>query len=405
MKNHGAVQPSLRIAGLSENGLTALSEARARLRLDGTEVIDLSEGSPDFAPSNTIREALANACKRPDVHGYSAVQGLPSLRSAFLEHLQKRGSDVTNVECIIGAGSKELIGHLSQALLGHGDVVLVPALAYPFYRAAAQYAGAEVIVYPLTDDGNYLPELSRVPDEILSRTKLIWLNTPHNPTGAVLPADFLQDLIHFCRARQIVVACDLAYSDITFERDFAPAPLACGDRSSQFVIEVHSLSKNINIAGWRVGFLVGDPTIVSYVAQSRTVFGGGSFVPIQLACRFALDHFTLLASEVRETYRARADSVVRRLEKAEVCCVRPRGSFYIWAATPDGGCDVAFSKSLLDKTRVLVTPGSAFGTAGRGWIRLSLTRPPEILDKAIDRLVEFCADHSVRPKDAIVNDV
>jgi aspartate/methionine/tyrosine aminotransferase len=390
------IQPATRISRLPPNGLSALSEARARFRAEGTAIIDLSEGSPDFPPSQALREQLAQSIRRPNVHGYSGAQGIPSLRAAFLALLRRRGVQIDGLGCVAGAGSKELISHLSQALLEQGDIVLVPELAYPFYEESAIYAGADIVSYPLSNDGRFLPQPWHVREETLARAKLLWLNTPHNPTGTVLPRDSIAKVIDFCRSRGIVVACDLAYSEIAFQYDSAPTPFLGIDISSESVVEIHSLSKNVNVAGWRIGFMVGDPGIIRFVARARAVSSGGMFVPLQLASEFALTNYESISREIREQYRIRTSVVTQQLAASGVTHIMPEGTFYVWVKVPGDSCDLAFSETLLKTAQILVTPGSTFGRSGKGWVRISLTRPLETLGIAINRFIRFCENWEAR---------
>ena len=377
------MNPSQRIARSTDNAFAQLTELKRDLRRRGREFIDLSEGTPDFPPSESLRRAFGRFCQQDHNHGYPTRRGISLLRERIFGHLEAEyGIDSSRLDCLPAAGSKELIGHITQAIVDPGDVVLLPELHYPAYRTAAHYAGAEIQLVPM--DSSHVPVLANVADQVIRRARLAWVNSPNNPTATAISRDALQSIVAFCRTNEIVVASDLAYSHVRFDGESTPSALARTDPGG--VLELHSLSKSLHVPGWRAAFLAGDPDLVRLVEASKSVFDTGIFVALQKAMCYGLHHFRELAAEVQSVYRSRAMRVTDELTRLGIAHTPPQGAFFVWCRIPTGDPAEEFSARLLDQASLLVMPGTAFGRAGEGHFRLSLTQPDDVLDEAMARL-------------------
>lgn len=381
---------SKRLATLPPNQFRELTALKAKLRQSDKDYIDLSEGIPDQHPPIGLTDKLSLFCGKQDVHGYPTRWGIAQLRQKLLHsYLEPEyGIDISRVAVLPAAGSKELIAHICQALIDPGDIVLIPEYYYPIYPVAACYAGAEVRTYPLSRDGLYYPLLQSVSTNILNRTKLLFLNYPHNPTGAVIDQAHLDDVRNFCRKWGIVLCSDLAYGHLIFEN--SPALSAIGNGvDPNGIIELHSFSKCLHIPGWRVACAVGDPEIVSMIESSKAVFDTGLFIGIQKALSYGLVHFKEYYPSIRNIYWERVDYFCQALKEIGINHVRPRGTFYIWAQTPLQSPKIEFVTTLLSEASVLVMPGRAFGDKNDEHFRISLTQPMPLLIEAIKRIEQF----------------
>lgn len=379
---------STRLDSLPNNSFRELSILKQSLSAEGSVFIDLSEGVPDLPPPSKLLDFLSRASLRGNLHSYTSLAGSSQLRAALKEYLHKEFQvKGEHYAFMPGAGSKELIGLLCQALLNPGDVALVPELHYPLYPVAARFAGADAVFYPMQADRRYQPRLDEVPSHVLDRTRLVFLNSPHNPTGAVIEDEVLRRMIAICQERKIVLCLDLAYAHLCFCREVARGLLGSTD-SVDGLIELHSFSKSLSVPGWRVAFAAGDPRIIELLEKTRSVFSTGLLVLLQKSLRYGLVHFRELNHPLREVYRVRATEAVRLLHKHGVDATEPDGGLFLWVRLPGHIANASgFVRELLLERGVLVMPGRAFGEFEDRHIRIALTRPWEELEGALEHIV------------------
>ncbi len=382
------IQTASRIRSMNAHFFAALETKINRLQADGLDIIRLDTGSPDLPPAPPILQALSQAAARPDVHGYQSYRGTPPLRQAWAE--MYRGVYQVDLdpetEILPLMGSKEGIFNLTQAFIEPGDVVLAPDPGYMTYLRAAQFAGGELYLLPLLPERAYLPDLHAVPDQILKHAKLFWLNYPHNPTAATAPVEFFQEAVEFARQHNLLLCHDAAYTQVTFDGYRAPSLLSVLG-AQEVAVEVNTLSKSHNMAGWRVGAAVGNIAALGALYRVKANSDNGHFFPIFEAAVAAMTGDQSWLNERNEIYRQRRDVVVRAFRKIGLDCAVPRASLYVWAAIPPGKTSVEFTDYVLENARVSLTPGTVFGGGGEGYIRLSFTQASERIEEAMHRIV------------------
>ncbi len=364
----------------------------AEVQSRGVDVIDLGIGNPDLPTPDFIVEALYQAARDPRNHGYPNYYGIPELRQALARYYARRfGVSLDpETEVVPLIGSKEGLVHLTNVLCNPGDVVLVPDPAYPVYRIAAILAGADVYPVPLLEENSYLPDLGAIPTWVLERARLLWLNYPNNPTAAIANLSFYERVVNFAKEYNLVVASDNAYADICFDGYLAPSFLQI-QGAKEVGVEFYSLSKTYNMAGWRVGAVVGNAEVVQAVGRVKTNVDSGIFTPIQYAAVAALKSDPSWVAERNRIYQHRRDRVLGALQAAGIRAPVPRASLYIWGNVAGRCTSMEFCLRLLEETGVWLTPGNGFGEQGEGYFRLSLTAPDERLDEAVRRLTGFRA--------------
>ncbi len=284
------------------------------------------------------------------------------------------------------AGSQEGIGNLALTVMEPGAIALIPAPAYDSYARITRFAGGDVFPLPLKAENDFVPDLKNIPADVLDRARLLWLNYPNNPTGAIAPLAFFEEVVDFAHRNQIWVCHDNAYSDVCFDGYKAPSFLAV-DGAKEVGIELNSLSKAFNMAGWRLGMAVGSPELLNAMAFVSFNTSMGIFGPSQIAAIEALTADKSWMQERNELYRMRRDIVVDGLRAIGLVLQRPRATLYVWAKLPTAYSDsLEFSKWVLDQTGVWITSGIFFGPAGEGYVRASITLPTEDLTEAMERL-------------------
>jgi LL-diaminopimelate aminotransferase len=368
-----------------------MAETIAALRAHGVDVIRMDIGSPDMPPAEHILAAAEKAIRDPGTHGYPAFgYGTPSLLEAVAEYYQARfGVAIDpNRETTALLGSKEGVFHLSQALLQAGDVALVPDPGYPVYRVAAEWAGAEVYPLPLRRERNFLPNLESVPQKIFDRARLMWINYPNNPTGAVAGREFYQRVLDRTRGRGILLCHDAAYCDVAFD-GHRPTSLLELPGARESAVEFTSVSKTYNMAGWRLGFLSGNAEAVAAVRRVKSNIDSGIFAGVTAAGEAALRGDQTWIAGRNAVYARRRDLILRGLQAIDMQADPPHGSLYVWAPVPKGRSSEAFAAVLLKQTGVCFSPGSFFGSEGEGYVRISLATPTDRVEEAMRRLREW----------------
>jgi aspartate/methionine/tyrosine aminotransferase len=362
----------------------------AVLNAAGANIISLGIGSPDLPPHPSVSAALAASAAQPTAHGYQSYQGTPALRQAMAD-FYRRHYNVTldpATEVLPLLGSKEGLMHIGMTFLEAGDAVLIPNPGYPTYRAVAEICGAEVREYDLTAATGWLPDLDALAATDLSRVKLMLVNYPHMPTGTPADLGLLSRLVAFAKAHDILLVHDNPYGFILNETP--PLSLLSVPGALDVAIELNSLSKSHNMAGWRVGLLAGRAEVLAAVLRFKSNMDSGMFLPVQQAAVAALALSEEWFAELNATYRARRELVLTLL-RALGCTPAPgQTGLFVWAAVPATFADgYALSDAVLAEARVFLTPGGIFGSNGLGYIRASLCQPEPVLREALARVEEM----------------
>ncbi len=376
---------------LSDHFFSTLGAKIASLNASGKDVIRLDEGSPDMPPPAWIIEALTRSASRPDHHGYQPHRGSERLRRAWAAMYQRTfGVELDpDAEVLPLLGSKEGIFHLALACLNPGEVALIPDPGYITYTRGTLMAGGEPYYLPLRSEQGYLPDLQAIPGEIARRAKMMWLNYPNNPTTAVADLDFFSQAVAFAREYGILLCHDAAYTQITYDGYRAPSLMQVPG-AKEVAVEFNTLSKSHNMAGWRVGVVVGNPQVLRSLYTLKTNLDSSHFRPVLDAAASALEGDQSWTRERNQVYRARRDAAVAGLRRLGLTLSVPCASIYIWSKIPPGWSSALdFTNAVLEEAAVSLTPGTVFGANGEGHFRLSLTAPLERIAEAMTRLEKW----------------
>ncbi len=381
--------PSKRLEAIPPYMFAELARKVDAKREAGVDVISLGIGDPDHPTYPHIVAAMQEAVADPGTHQYPSNRGRPEFRDAFAGFYERRfgvGID-PDTEVIPAIGAKECIYNLSFAFLDPGDVALASDPGYPVYTGGPLLAGADAVVLPLVPELGFAPDLDAIEPEHLRRARLIFLNYPNNPTGAIVPDGLFERVVELAREHEILVVHDNAYSETTYDGYVAPSFLATPG-AKEVGVEVFSLSKGFNMTGWRCAAILGNADAVSSYWRLKTNIDSGLFEAVQLAGVAALDGPPEAVAEMNEIYARRRDQVVGALRAIGVDVETPKGTIYVWAPVPDGHTSTSFAEQVLEEAAVVVSPGSMYGPSGEGFFRISLTTPDERLAEAIERLRE-----------------
>ena len=361
----------------------------AERRAAGVDVISLSMGDPDLPAPQPVLDRLNEALQNPINHRYPEYRGMRALHEAFAAWFHHRfGVELTpEVEMLPLLGSKEGLIYLGAALLNAGDIALTSEPFYPAYITAATNVGAQPFMVPLLEKNSYLPDLESIPAEVLSKARLLWLDYPNNPTAACADLDFFQQAVEFARKHDLVIINDMAYAEVYFD-EFRPPSILQVPGAKEVAVELHSMSKTYNMAGFRSGMLVGNAQLVDAVGRLKSNIDSGMFRPIQYASIAALELPASWIQERNAIYRRRRDVLVDGCLALGMRTQRSRAGLYVWSAVPDGFSSREFTDWLFEQTGVFITPGSNFGQAGEGYVRISITEPEERLRMAVERMRE-----------------
>ncbi len=353
----------------------------------GMDIISLGIGDPDLPTPPHIVGALAAAAADPKNHQYPSYEGMLGFRTAVADWYRTRFRVTLDpaTEVLTLIGSKEGIGHLPLAFVGPGDVVLVPDPAYPVYQAGTLFAGGECHFMPLTAARNFLPDLTGIPAAVLERAKILWLNYPNNPTGAVAPREFLAEAVAFARRHGLILAHDAPYSEIAFD-GYRPESVLSIDGAMEVAVEFHSVSKTYNMTGWRLGFAVGNPDILAGLGRVKQNLDSGTFQAVQYAGIAALSGPQQCVADNCRIWQERRDVLIGSLRDMGFAVASPKATFYAWLPVPRGFTSGSFCTELLMKAGVVVTPGNGFGAAGEGFVRAAFTVGVERIREAMDRM-------------------
>lgn len=359
----------------------------AERKAAGVDVISLSMGDPDLAAPEAVVERLCAAMHDPENHRYPEYRGMYALHEAIAAWFEQRfGVSLTPERDILPLlGSKEGLVYAASAVLNAGDVALIPDPYYPVYVTASTTVGAQPYFLPLREQENYLPHLEAIPAEVLAKARVLWLNYPNNPTAACADRAFFERAVAFAQRHNIVIIHDMAYAEVYFD-DFRPLSILEIPGASEVAVELHSLSKTYNMAGFRLGMLVGNPTLVDAVGRLKSNIDSGIFRPVQYAAIEALHLPGSWLERRNAIYRRRRDLLVEGCNALGMRAQAPMAGLYIWPAVPSGSTSRAFANWLFDTTGVFVTPGTNFGDGGEGYLRLSITAPDERIETALQRM-------------------
>ncbi len=381
------VRFSDRLGRLPGYPLAEIPSIKRRLIEAGVDLIDLGAGDNDTPPPAVVVEALREALGNPALSKYGFQQGLPAFRTACAAYLERRFGnrfDPVN-ETLPLIGSKEGLAHLPYAVADPGDVIIFPEPGYQAYIGGSILSGAESHVYPLSPEEGFLLELERVPEAVLRRTRLVYLNYPNNPTAAVAPLEYLERTVRICRKFGIVLAYDNAYCDLTYDGYVAPSIFEIPD-ARDVAVEFFSLSKSFSMTGWRLGWAAGRAELIGALTRVKSYVDTGPFLALQQAGAVALDRAEELVAPIRAILAERRDAGVRALRAAGFEVELPKAAMYLWVPLPAGVASARFTRRLLEDFGVVVLPGSAFGPAGEGYFRIALTVSPARLTEAIGRI-------------------
>ena len=359
-------------------------------RAEGVDVISLGIGDPDTPTPDLVVQAMREHVGRADTHQYPSNRGRASFREGIAAFYATRfGVELDpDTEIIPALGAKEAIANISLAYTDPGDIVLASDPGYPVYTNGPIIAGAEPVSMPLVPELGFQPDLDAIAADVLERARLMFINYPNNPTGAVIEDDFFARVVDFARRHDIIVVHDNAYSEITFDGYRAPSFLETPG-AKDVGIEVFSLSKTYNMTGWRSGAVIGNAELVGAYWQLKTNIDSGMFEAIQEASVAALASDQSSVAQMCEIYRRRRDVLVEALRAIGVEVNSPKGTIYLWARVPPGQTSAAFCERVLEEAAVVISPGSAYGPSGEGFIRMSLTVPDDRLNEAAERIARL----------------
>lgn len=376
-----------RVANLPPYVFATVEKRIAQEKAKGVDVISLGIGSPDLAPPQYILDALYKSAQRDDTHGYAGYYGTPGLRKAIAHYYAERFGVTLDPETEVRPliGSKEGLANMAFAFVDPGDLVLAADPGYPTYSMGAIMAGGEAYSMPLEEESGWLPDFTAIPDEVADKATLMWLNYPNNPTGAAAPLEFLEEAVAYARAHDILICYDNPYCDLTFDGYVAPSILELPG-AKDVTVEFNSLSKTYNMAGWRVGMVVGNAEAIKALTTLKTNIDSGIFRPLQDAAQVALTGDQSWLAERNMIYQRRRDIILGFLPKLGMSAIPPKGALYVWAKAPAGVDAEAFAVDVLERAGVWMTPGTAFGPHGAGYFRLSVCVPEERLREAGERL-------------------
>jgi len=379
-----------RVGGLPPYVFAAINDLKLELRRGGEDVVDLGFGNPDLPSPEVAVEKLREAVLNPRNHRYSASRGIPNLRRAICD-LYARRFGVTldpEREALTTIGAKEGLAHLMWVLVQPGDAALVPGPSYPIHLFAPAFAGAVVEQVPMGPGEDLFANVVEACDRSRPRPRVLVLSFPHNPTTSVVDAGFMQRVVDFARERELIVVHDFAYADIVFDGHVPPSILQA-EGAMEVAVELYTLTKSFSMAGWRVGFVVGNAAVVQSLARLKSYLDYGTFQPIQIAAIVAMNEAPEFPAEVCEVYRSRRDTLCDGLSRIGWQVAKPKGTMFVWAPIPEpyrALGSLEFAVKLAREARVAVSPGIGFGESGDGHVRFALVENEHRIGQAVGGL-------------------
>lgn len=381
------IEFATRIKTLPPYLFAAIDEMKQQAIARGVDIINLGIGDPDLPTPQPIIERLCRAATDPKNHQYPSYDGMPSFRQAVADWYRRR-FDVTldsASEVLTLIGSKEGIGHVPLAFVDPGDIVLVPSPGYPVYPVGTSFAGGVSHIMPLTKHNGFLPDLAAIPKDVAKKAKLMFLNSPNNPTSVIAGPEYFKRVVEFAQENRIIVCHDAAYSEIFYDGK-RPASFLETDGAKDVGIEFHSLSKTYNMTGWRIGFAVGNKQVLAGLGKVKSNLDSGCFQAIQEAGITALGLEDSVTDALRTVYQERRDTLVPGLRKLGLDVDPPPAAFYVWVTVPKGYTSASFTAHLLEKAGIVTTPGNGFGAPGEGYVRMTVCTTKERLAEAVERI-------------------
>lgn len=381
------IKPADRLGSLPPYVFARLDELKARAREQGLDLIDLGMGNPDGMAPQPVIDAAIKAFQIPSHHGYPPFEGTANFRKAITQWYHRRYQVELDPdgEALPLLGSKEGLTHLALAYVNPGDVVLVPSPAYPAHFRGPAIAGAKIYPLILKPENNWLIDLHQIPPDIAQKAKILYFNYPSNPTAATAPRQFFVDIVEFAREYNILLVHDLCYAELAFD-GYQPTSLLEIPGAKEIGVEFHTLSKTYNMAGWRVGFVVGNRHIIQGLRTLKTNLDYGLFAVLQTAAETALNLPDEYLTTVCDRYRTRRDFLIAGLGKLGWTVPKTQATMYLWVPCPLGVTSTDFALKLLQEAGIVVTPGNAFGEGGEGFVRVSLITDCERLGEALQRM-------------------
>ncbi len=380
------IKPADRLGSLPPYVFARLDELKVRAREQGLDLIDLGMGNPDGPTPQPVVEAAIVALQNPANHGYPPFEGTASFRRTITDWYYRRYNVKLDPEgeALPLLGSKEGLTHLALAYVNPGDLVLVPSPAYPAHFRGPLIAGATIHSLILKPDNGWLIDVAAIPEAIAQQAKILYFNYPSNPTAATAPREFFEEIVAFARHYEILLVHDLCYAELAFD-GYQPTSLLEIPGAKEIGVEFHTLSKTYNMAGWRVGFVVGNRHIVQGLRTLKTNLDYGIFAALQTAAETALQLPDVYLHDVQARYRTRRDFLIEGLAELGWTVPKPSATMYLWVPCPVGVGSTDFALSVLQETGVVVTPGNAFGSGGEGYVRISLIADCDRLSEALHR--------------------
>lgn len=384
------MKPSKRLGSLSSAIFTEMGIRKRAIEQKGIKVIDLGIGSPDQPPAPHLVETLVKAVQNPLYYRYPTSEGTMEFRQTVAAWYDYRfGVRLQPENEVLSLmGSQDGLAHLALAWIDEGDIVLVPDPGYPIYAASVTLAGGEMYPLPLTSDNQYLPDLDQIPVDICQKAKLMILNYPNNPLAATADRAFFEKVVAFAKKHEIIVAHDLAYSELAFD-GYKPSSFLEVDGAKDIGIEFNSLSKSFNLAGCRIAYVAGNPDIIKPLAIVKSNIDYGVFLAVQEVAIAAMKaDMSGQQPSIAESYQSRRDVLIDGLAKHGWNIEKPKATMFVWARIPEGWSSSEFAFGLLERAGVVVIPGNAFGQQGEGFVRIALVEKEEVLREAVQRIVD-----------------
>lgn len=381
------ITPADKILNIEKYIFTQLDEWKQEARDRGIDLIDLGIGNPDNPTPKPVVNAAIKSIKDPRSHGYPNFKGKPELKEAIHKWMKKR-YDVErdpDFDVQILSGGKEGLTHIAMAYTNPGDINIVPDPYYPVMSRGTWIAGGEIYHIPLKEENDFLPDLDSIPEEIAKKAKVLFINYPNNPTAALAPKWFLEKAVSFCLENNILLVSDLAYGEVCFE-GYRPMSIFSIEGAKDVAVEVHTLSKTFNMAGWRIGFVVGKKEFIEAIHSMKTNLDYGTATVIQDAATEALSMSHSHVEKTMKKYQKRRDFMISAFKDLGWDIKKTKATMYFWMKVPKGMGSRDFCNMVMEKTGVVFTPGMAFGKHSDGYFRASLVHDIKILQKAIDRL-------------------
>jgi LL-diaminopimelate aminotransferase len=381
------VRTARRIEKLPPYLFAEIDRKVAAARARGADIISFGVGDPDMPTPPHVVEALVEAARDPATHRYPSYTGMPEFRESIASWYERRFGVTLSADDEVQplVGSKEGIFHLPVAFVDPGDVALIPDPGYPVYETGTILAGGEAVLVPLLPENDFKPDLGSIDRGVVERARVLWLNYPSNPTSACTDVDLFEEAVAFCRANDLLLAHDAAYTEVTFDGYVAPSVLQV-DGAMECAVEFGSLSKTYNMTGWRVGWVAGAPVAIEAMKRLKTNIDSGIFDALQRAGIAAIDGPQDYLAECIDRYRHRRDLLCDGLKSMGVIVDPPKGSIYVWVPVPEGHTSESFTTHLLDEADLVVAPGTGYGPTGEGFVRFSLTLADDRLEEGVERL-------------------